>query len=280
MESNQDMKIGLALGGGGARGLAHVSMLEVFDEMGIKPDIIAGCSMGALIGAAYASGMSAREIREQAEKILNNRMGAARYVFGTRRSRIGDILSLKGLMSLHLHGEKLVELALPDYLPQNIQDTKIPFHVVTTDFELMEERLISSGNMVQAVAASIAIPGVIVAPRIEGRLHVDGGVTNPVPFDHVREGMDIVVAIDVTGKPKHSGRKHPNNMELAIGSILIMFNQIAQLRRINSPPDIYIMPEVDNFGSGEFFKLREIFEAASASKDKLKRALELRMKGV
>ena len=273
------MKIGLALGGGGARGLAHIPMLEVFDEMGLKPAVIAGCSMGALIGAAYASGMTAKEIREQAEKILGNRMDAARYVFGTRRSRLRDILSLKGLTTLHLHGEKLVDLALPDHLPKNIEDTKIPFHVVTTDFELMEERLISSGNMVQAVAASIAIPGVIVAPQIEGHIHVDGGVTNPVPFDHVREGMDIVVAIDVTGKPKLSGRKHATNMELAVGSMLIMLNQLADLRRAAAPPDIYISPKVDQFGSGDFFKLREIFESASTSKDQLKRALELRLKG-
>jgi NTE family protein len=271
------MKIGLALGGGGARGLAHIPMLEVFDELGVKPAIIAGCSMGALVGAAYASGMSARDMRLQAEKILGNRMDAARYVFGTRKSKIGDILSLQGLLSLHLQGEKLVDLALPDSLPQNIEGTAIPLRIITTDFERMEERVISRGNLVQAVAASIAIPGVIVAPIIDGHIHVDGGVTNPVPFDHVREGMDIVVAIDVTGKPKPSKRAHHSNMELALGSMLIMFNQLAELRRAANPPDIYIKPDVDQFGSGDFFKAREVFEAAEASKDKLKRALELRL---
>ena len=270
-------KIGLALGGGGARGLAHIPMLEVFDELGLKPAIIAGCSMGALVGAAYACGMNAKDMRVQAEKILGNRMGAARYVFGTRGSKIGDIFSLRGLLSLHLHGEKLVDLALPDSLPQNIEDTLIPLLIITTDFERMEERVMSRGNIVQAVAASIAIPGVIVGPKIEGHIHVDGGVTNPVPFDHVRAGMDIVVAIDVTGKPKALLRKHPSNMELAVGSMLIMFHQLAELRRAAAPPDIYIRPEVERFGSTEFFKPREIFEAASSSKDKLKRALELRI---
>jgi NTE family protein len=270
-------KIGLALGGGGARGLAHIPMLEVFDELGLKPSIIAGSSMGALVGAAYACGMTAKDMRIQAEKILGNRMGAARYVFGTRGSRIGDIFSLQGLLSLHLHGEKLVELAMPDFLPKNIEDATIPLRIITTDFERMEERVLSAGNMVQAIAASIAIPGVIVGPRIEGHIHVDGGVTNPVPFNHVRSGMDIVVAIDVTGKPRALARKHPTNMELAVGSILIMFNQMAELRRAASPPDIYIRPEVESFGSREFFKPREIFEAASLSKDKLKRSLELRL---
>jgi NTE family protein len=267
----------LALGGGGARGLAHIPMLEVFDELGLKPAIIAGCSMGALVGAAYACGMSARDMRVQAEKILSKRMDAARYVFGTRGSKIGDIFSLQGLLSLHLHGEKLVDLALPDFLPKNIEDTQIPLRIIATDFERMEERVISRGNMVQAVAASIAIPGLIVGPKIDDHIHVDGGVTNPVPFNHAREGMDIVVAIDVTGKPKALLRKHPSNMELAVGSMLIMFNQLAELRRAAAPPDIYIRPEVERFGSGEFFKPREIFEAASLSKDKLKRSLELRI---
>ncbi len=272
-----ESKIGLALGGGGARGLAHIPMLEVFDELGLKPAMIAGCSMGALVGAAYACGMSAKDMRVQAEKILGNRLGAARYVFGTRGSKIGDIFSLRGLLSLHLYGEKLVDLALPDSLPKNIEDTQIPLRIVATDFERMEERVISQGSIVQAVAASIAIPGLIVGPRIEGHIHVDGGVTNPVPFNHVRSGMDIVVAIDVTGKPRALARKHPSNMELAVGSMLIMFNQLAELRRAVAPPDIYIRPEVEHFGSREFFKPREILEAATASKDKLKRALELRL---
>jgi NTE family protein len=271
------MKIGLALGGGGARGLAHIPMLEAFDELGLKPTKIAGCSMGALVGAGYAAGMTAKDIRLQAEKILSKRMDAMRYVFGTRKSKLSEILSLKGVLSMHLHGEKLVDLALPDFLVQNIEETLIPFLVITTDFERMEEHVITHGNIVQAVAASIAIPGVIVAPRIDGRLHVDGGVTNPVPFDHVRDGMDIVVAIDVTGKPQLSERLHPSNMELGIGSMLIMFNQLAELRRAASPPDIYIKPDVDRFGSGDFFKVREIFDVCEASKDRLKRALELRI---
>ena len=135
----------------------------------------------------------------------------------------------------------------------------------------------SRGNLGRAVAASSAIPGVIVGPVIDGHFHWDGGVTNPVPFDHVREGMDLVVAIDVTGNPKPSKRAHPSNMELALGSMLIMFNQLADLRRAASPPDIYIKPDVDGYGAGDFFKIREVLKSAEASKDQLKRALELRI---
>ncbi len=272
-----DLKIGLALGGGGARGLAHIPMLEAFDELGIKPAIIAGCSMGSLVGAAYACGMSGKEMRARAELLLNNRIDAMRYIFGTRKSRLTDILSLKGVLAMHIQGSKLVDLAYPDDFPKNIEDTKIPLRVVATDYQLMEEKVFSSGDMVTAVGASIAIPGVIAGSTIDGHVYVDGGVTNPVPFNHAREGMDLVVAIDVTSRPRDFRRAHPTNQELAIGAVLIMFNQIAALRRQASPPDIYITPDVHNFGAGDFFKVRELFASAEPAKEDLKRALETRL---
>jgi NTE family protein len=271
------MKIGLALGGGGARGLAHIPMLEAFDELGLKPSVIAGCSMGALVGAAYAGGMSGRDLREHATKLLSNKIDMARHVFGAKQARLVDLFSLKGLMSLHLDGKKLADIALPDTLPQNIEDQKIQLKIITTDFERMEEVVITSGNILEAVGASIAIPGFISAPKINGRIHVDGAVKNPVPFNHVTVGMDLVVAIDVTGRPKPFTRVHPSNMELAIGSLLIMFHELADLRRAQSPPDIYIAPDVDQFGSADFFKVNEIFEATATSKEKLKRALDSRL---
>lgn len=266
-------RIGLALGGGAARGLAHIPMLEVFDELGIKPAVISGCSIGALVGAGYACGMSAAEVRGRAEQLLSNKIETMKYVFSTRQSKLTDIFSLKSLTALHLNGEKLVDLVLPDHLPQMIEDTVIPFRVIATDYEMMEERVFKSGPMVPAVAASIAIPSVINAPRIDGRIHVDGGVTNPVPFDHAREGADIVVAVDVTGRPRTPGGRHPGNMELGIGSILIMFAKMAELRRAISSPEIYIKPPVESFGTGDFFRAREIFAAAEPAKDELKRLL-------
>lgn len=271
------MKIGLALGGGSARGLAHIPMLEVFDELGVKPTIIAGCSIGSLIGAGYAAGMSAAEIRSWAEERLASRFQTMRYVFGSQRTRLRDILALKGLGSLQIKAEKLVGLSFPDRIPKKFEDLVIPFKVVTTDYDARKEHVISSGNLLTAVAASIAIPGVFVGPKIGGRVHVDGGVTNPVPFDHARKGCDIVVAIDVTGRPRPPARAHHSNMELAVGSMLIMFHQLAQLRHAADPPDIYIEPEIANFRGVDFFKLKELFEAAQPAKEQLKRELAARL---
>lgn len=271
------MKIGLALGGGGARGLAHIPMLEAFDELGLKPAMIAGCSMGALVGSAYAGGMSGKELREHALSLLSNRMAMARHVFGAKGARFGNILSIKGLMSMQLEGRKLADIALPDHLPQMLEDLAIPVKVIVTDYEQMEEVVLQSGLIHDAVGASIAVPGLISAPLINGRIHVDGGVKNPVPFNHATEGMDLVVAIDVTGRPRPPRKAHPSNLELAIGSLLIMFHELAALRRAHMPPDIYITPDIDRFNAGDYFKAKEIFLDAEPAKERLKRALDLRV---
>ena len=270
-------RIGLALGGGSARGLAHIPMLEVFDELGIKPAVIAGCSIGALIGAAYASGLPARELRSHATQLLANRMQAAKYLFGSKRARLGDLLARRNFLTLQIDGERLLGFVYPDGVARRVEDTVIPFKIITTEFTSRAERVITSGPMNQAVAASIAIPGLISGPAIGGKVFVDGGITNPVPFDHVREGSDLVVAIDVTGRVKEPRRAHYSNSELAIGSMLIMFHQIASLRRAIHPPDIYIEPPIERFTGIDFFRAKEMIEVASKGKDELKRALEKRI---
>ncbi|WP_119272630.1 patatin-like phospholipase family protein [Taklimakanibacter deserti] len=273
-------RIGLALGGGAARGLAHIPMLEVFDEMGIKPAVIAGCSFGALVGAAYASGIPAKDIGDHARHILANRVQAAKYLFGVKGARLRDLLQRKSLTSLLIDGEQLTSFIFPDGVAKHVEDAEIPLKIVTTDFAERREHVISSGPMCRAVAASIAIPGLISAPTIDGRLYVDGGITNPVPFDHVRPGSDLVVAIDVTGRLRQPRRAHHSNMELAVGSMLIMFHQIAVLRRQQNPPDIYINPPIEGFMANDFFRISEMIEAASKAKDELKRALELRIERI
>ncbi|MBL8790662.1 MAG: patatin-like phospholipase family protein [Rhizobiales bacterium] len=267
-------RIGLALGGGGARGLAHIALLEAFDELNITPAVIAGCSMGALVGACYAAGMSAKELRVHAERLLANRMDFARYVFGARKTKPLELLSLKGLASMHLDGERLADLGLPDSLPRNIEETRIPLKIIACDYDRMEEAVLTHGPLARAVGASIAIPGLISAPVIDGRIHVDGGVVNPVPFDHVRDGVDLVVAVDVTGRPRQSAHGKLGNMEIAVGSLLIMFNRMAQMKRALAPPDIYITPKVEDFGSADFFRARDIIAAAEPAKEELKRKLD------
>jgi NTE family protein len=274
MAPTQHPRIGLALGGGGARGLAHIAMLEVFDDMGIRPSVIAGCSMGALVGACYAAGMSGAELRAHAEQLLSNRVEFARYVFGARKVNPLHFLSLRGAASLHISGERLADIAMPNHLPRYIEETRIPLKIIACDYERMEEAVLASGLLTRAVGASIAIPGLIAAPEINGRVHVDGGVVNPVPFDQVRDGMDFVVAIDVTGRPAGARNGRASNLDMAVGSLLIMFNRLAELKRALSPPDVYLVPKVDQFGSVDFFRVRDILASAQPAKEELRRRLE------
>lgn len=271
-------RIGLALGGGGARGIAHIAMIEAFDELGLKPAVIAGTSMGALIGAAYASGLDARSIREHAEAVLANKVQLARLLFHTGEGPgVFELIEFKLFGPMMMNGETLVQIVMPPGVADFVEAAAIPLKVIATDFFGRREVLIENGAMGTAVAASIAIPGVISGPTIDGRVMVDGGITNPVPFDHVQAASDIVVAVDVIGGPVERRPKGPTNFDLALGGSQILMRQIARLKREKRPPDIYIEPLLDRFRVLEFFRARDILAAAAPAKDDLKRQLDARL---
>lgn len=276
--SRTDPRIGLALGGGGARGLAHIAMIEVFDELGLKPAVIAGTSMGALVGAAYASGLEARAIRDHAERVLASKVELARLLFNPGEGhRVIDLIEFKLFGPMMMNGETLTGIVLPPGVADFVEATAIPLKVIATDFFGRREVLVENGPMGTAVAASIAIPGVISGPTIDGRVMVDGGITNPVPFDHVQAASDIVVAVDVIGGPVRRRAKGPTNFDLALGGSQILMRQIARLMRERSAPDIYIEPLLDRFRVLEFFRADEILAAAAPAKDDLKRQLEAQL---
>ena len=256
--------IGLALGGGAARGLAHILVLEAFDDLGIRPAVIVGSSMGALIGAAYASGIAAADIRAHALNVLGNPRSAARRILTGGESSPLSLLNFSLSRPVMIDGAALTRLILPKGTATRVEETAIPFMVTATDFHAASEILIREGQMQAAVAASIAIPGVIAAPLRQGRLLIDGAITNPVPFDHVRAfGCDIVVAVEVTGKPSPGRKgKRPGVTSLALGATQIMQLQIAASKRRLDPPEIWISPPVDAFRAYDFFKVERILDAA------------------
>lgn len=268
--------IGLALGGGAARGLAHIVVLEALDELGVKPSFVAGCSIGALLGAAYASGLSGREIRAHALAVLGSPGAAARRLFwpGGKEEK-AKAINLGLFRPVSLNGLGLVRLVSPPGMAKRIEDTAIPFAVSATDFHAGREVIIEAGDMEEAVAASIAIPGVIEAPRLNGRVMIDGAYTNPVPMAHVRQrGGDILVAVDVTGMPVGPpSPKPPGPSELLMGSTQIMQREITRLKAEAARPEVMLTPAIDRFGAGDFLKIREILAAAEPERDRLKRRL-------
>ncbi|HHI82355.1 MAG TPA: patatin-like phospholipase family protein, partial [Rhizobiales bacterium] len=220
----------------------------------------------------------ARAIRAHALSVLGNRVEAARHIFRSSDGNPFDLINFSFRNPTLIDGMKLARAALPARVARRIEDTRIPFLVNATDFYACKEMIIRSGPLTEAVAASIAIPGIIEAPEIDGRLVIDGAMINPVPFNHVAGKGRITVAIDVTGGPvpRRPGKK-PGYTELAFGATQIMQLRITALARQISPPDISISPEISPFRAHDFFKIKDILAAGDAEKDNLKRQIEALM---
>jgi NTE family protein len=265
-------RIGLALGGGAAKGIAHIAMFEMLDDMGVKPSIIAGTSIGAIVGANYASGMSGREMRDYALKLFANRTELLRRIAARWP---GSLTTLWNPFTPALFSaEALVEILMPETLPLGFDRLKIPLITVATDFYAQEEVLFETGDLIPAIAASSALPALMTPVEHQGRVLIDGGFVNPTPFDILRERADITVAIDVTGTDrKRTPGKLPNSFEVSIGGAQITLASIVKEKLKNGGPDVLIRPAVNQFAAMDFLKVKEILDESEPAKEELKRKL-------
>lgn len=276
MEARRAPSIGLVLGGGGARGLAHILMLEVFDELGIKPKIIAGTSIGAIFGAAYAAGLKARDIRAHTEDILTNRVNLLRDVFASRAQRNGSFWNLFSARSALLAPGALLDLIFPPGVPQTFEELDIPLRVVASDFYAIDATVFSSGALRPAVAASMALPVIFEPVLIDGRSLIDGGLTNPLPFDLISQEVDAVVAIDVSGTTVPSpSRPRPTAIEALFASSFLFERSIVREKLKAHRPDIYIDGGTGRYQALDFLKVREILAAAEPAKTELREKLKM-----
>jgi NTE family protein len=266
--------IALALGGGGARGLAHILMLEVFDELGLRPKIIAGTSMGAIFGAAYASGLSAKLIRAHTEEALGQRFDILRQLFSARSEPILKFLNIIPIRSAILKPESVLELLLPSKVARDFSDLGIPLRIIATDFYAQEPVILSHGPLRSAIAASMALPALFTPVTIDGRVLMDGGLVNPLPFDILMGEADIVVAIDVSGASTGPGKHpHPSAFGALISSSQIMQRAIVREKLKVQQPDVYVDVEVDEFYVLDFHRFKQVLAAAAPAKAQLKRQL-------
>ncbi len=267
--------VGLALGGGGARGLAHILMLEVLDEIGLKPTVIAGTSIGAIFGAAYASGLSARLIRAHTEEVLSQRFGFAQALLAARAEPVLKLLNFLPVRASLLNPELLLDQLLPSKVARDFAGLAIPFKAVATDFHAQEQVVIDSGDVRSAVAASIALPALFSGVVRENRLLMDGGLVNPLPFDVLEGAADITVAIDVTGGSTGPGKRpQPSPLAALVSSSQILQRSIVREKLKASQPDIYIDVDVDRFHVLEFHRFKEVLASAQPAKEQLQRQLE------
>ena len=241
------VKVGIALGGGAAKGFAHIGVIKMLEANGIKPVFVSGTSAGSVVGALYASGMDAYAMQEKA--------------FALDESKIRDVSLFSGGV---VKGQKLQDYVNELVGGRTLEKMKKPFAVVATKLENGERTVFVRGNTGQAVRASSSIPGVFEAVSIGKAHYVDGGVVSPVPVDAARDlGAEFVIAVDISSKA--NGIDSSTSMLGNINqSIRIMGNKLGALELQRA--DIVIRPKVNDIGPADFEqKNRAILEGERAA---------------
>ena len=276
-------RIGLALGGGSARGWAHVGVIRALEEAGVRPDLVCGTSVGAMVGAAYAAG----EL-DRFEQWLRDM--SLRDVFSFM-----DV-TLNGGM---LKGDRLMDFFRRTFVDRPIEDLPMPFAAVATSLQAGTEVWLREGSTVDAVRASIAMPLLFTPVLHQGAFLVDGGLVNPVPVSLARAmGAELVIAVDLStdivghrlreipeerepsggwlrrlqerlGFPRKNGEDPagvlPSVLEVLASSINIMQVRITRSRMAGDPPDVIIAPRLAHFGLFDFHRAQEAIEAGRHS---------------
>ncbi len=285
--------VGVALGGGAARGWAHLGVLAALESEGVRPDVISGCSIGALVGAAYASGKLA-ELTKWTESL--DWQGVVSML---------DI-GLKGGL---IRGDKVIQYCARHFMASDFQRLSMPFACVATELESGREVWLRQGKVADAVRASIALPGLISPVMRDGRVLVDGGLVNPVPVSLCRAmGADIVIAVDVgtdlVGRTRRRKSPHdlspdswsqrllsmvglgngngseggeelnlPSLATILTSSINIMQMRIARSRLAGEPADVLITPRVAQLSIMDFDHAAEAIAEGRAAVERARPAL-------
>jgi NTE family protein len=255
-------KIGLALGGGGARGLAHVGVLKILEKNNIKLDFICGVSMGALIASAYACGMSVEEMEEEATSL-------------NKRTAIRKLLDLSNPKRSLLKGRKTKNAIQEFVRNKNFSDCRIPLEIITTNLATGDEYIINRGKVADAVLASLSVPGIFPPVKIGPHYLIDGGVANPTPVDRLeKNGMDVLIGVDLMIKRKIEFDKDPGMVTTLIQAYeIIRTKAIRYNMRLMSKDTILIMPKIQ--GTINSFKFYDIDKFIRAGEEAAKEMMPI-----
>lgn len=273
-------RLALALGGGGARGLAHIPVLEALDELGVEVSFIAGTSIGGIVGAAYASGIPGAAIRDHTLFILGNRVQTLKHLMRNGATGLRGMVNFSPFNAFVLDGEKLLALVMPAGTAALFEETRIPLALVATDFYARAPVVLDAGPLAPAVAASMALPTLLAPQLRDGRLLLDGGLVNPVPVDLIQGRGDVTLAVDVTGGPPPRTDRPPPAAELLFSAIQMMQGVMIAGALAAHPVDIVVAPKLTGFRVLDFFKARLILAASDHLKDETKRAVEKALSAV
>ncbi|MGF7005980.1 patatin-like phospholipase family protein [Aminobacter sp. BE322] len=263
----------LALGGGGARGLAHIHVIEALDELGIKPVAIAGSSIGAIMGAGMAAGLSGSEIREYSRSVLGRPGEVASRMWKARPGTLSEMVET-GIRVSQFNIERILKVFLPEAVPATFEELKVPLKVTATDYYGHCQSVFEEGDLLTALAASAAIPAVFRPVTRGNTLYIDGGIYNPVPFDLLDGLADFTIAIDVVGAPVENDGRRPNSIDLMFGATQLMMQSITAGKLGQSQPDIFLRPPVSRFRALDFLKIDQVLAETAALKEELKQAID------
>jgi NTE family protein len=266
--------IGLALGSGGAGGLAHISMLQVFDDLKLRPDEIVGTSIGAVIGVLYAAGLNATEIEEIFDQFGGSSLDAL-----SRLALSDNGLNLSDFFDVDIDNGGLIDSsAFLDFLAGKIkartfEDLTIPMQVVATDYWSGETIVLNKGDLFTAIKASIAVPGLFSPVAHDNHLLIDGGTSNPLPYNLLSDSHDLSIAIDVTGSRASADKTEVELTKVYFNTFEIMQQSIISVRMSHQKPDVYIKPDISKIRLLHFNRLKQILKQAQPAADKLKQEL-------
>jgi NTE family protein len=241
-------RVGLALGGGAARGFAHVGVIQVLEQHGIRPDLVVGTSAGSLVAALYASGQTAAVLEREAlamdEAMLTD---WTMPLFG------------RGM----LRGEALARYVRREVNGKLIEQMPLPLGILATDLGSGEGVLFRRGDAAQAVRASSAVPGVFVPVTIAGRDYVDGGLVAPVPVNQARSmGAEVIIAVDISSDPQ--GNDANGWLKVLLQTTAIMGQSINR-QTLQSADVIVVRPALNGVGSADFASRQRSIDAGKAA---------------
>jgi len=268
-------KIGIAFGGGGARGIAHLLMIEALEELGLKPSAISGSSIGAVVGAFYAAGFNSKEMREILYQLLNPKSDSV-FDF-LLKSDIIKLLSMfdpQFIKSGFIKGDKFQKFLEAHLKISKFEELEVPLKISATDYWKKEELVFDKGDLLPAIRASYSIPGLFTPIKIKNKILIDGGAVNPLPYDLIMKQCDITLAIDITSFLTMNAQEMPPTFDSVFTTYQIMQNSIIQEKLKFVKPDIYIKPQIYDVRVFDFVKADSIFKQAIPAKKELKRQLE------
>lgn len=268
-----DKTVGIALGGGGAKGLAHIPVLRVLDKLGVEVVAVSGTSIGAIMGSLYASGKSADEVGIAVDQILATPRSLEEALSAKRMFGWVELLGVDFGRSYILEADGFMAELGGCLGVDTFEELSIPLKVVAADFWEREEVVFSSGPLMPAIAASFCLPGVFKPVLLGGRALVDGGSVNPVPLDLIRDQCDILIAVDVLGTRTPEEDLIPSMADALFNTFQIAEKTIANHKLRSHKPDIYIEPEIDNVKVLEFQKAEQIYAQAQPECERLEAEL-------